>query len=320
MQVEKENSIKDFQLPSLVSNKIISSRAMTVEKRKYTYKRISSTSAHQIVGTSISPETKQKTKHNIPPYMSAKTWAVLNTITNQILFGQGTEYRREIASLTKIMTCYLSLKLCESYKIPFQKKVIISSRASRISGTSACLLSGDEISIIDLLHGLMLPSGNDAAYALAEYFGALISSEKPVKGFVDEMNRTCKSLGLHNTKFRNPHGMSIRPNYSTAKDVCYLAHEALKNKIFYEIVNKKDHTCNVYNAENRILTWKSTNKLLGKGVDGVKTGQTPKAGFCLCVRYVSSKTPLIITVLCCKTNNSRWVEVPRLAEWSYSKL
>ena len=321
MQSDKDSSTKEFQLPSLPSSKCTASRTATVKKRNNPAHRNSSPSPHRIFGvSSILSDNHTRLKHLIPPYTSAKTWVIYNTLSEAVLFGQGSEDRREIASLTKIMTCYLSLKLAESRDIPLTKRVTISARAARITGTSANLQAGDNLSLIDLLHGLMLPSGNDAAYALAEFFGGLISTEKSVKCFVNEMNKTAEELSLVDTKYKNPHGMSPRPNFSTAKDVSILANISLKNKIFSEIVNEKEYSCTIQNEEPRFVTWKSTNKLLGKGTDGVKTGQTVKAGPCLCVRFTHSKVPLIITVLCCKTNHSRWIEVPRLAAWAYSKL
>lgn len=316
--MEKDPSEKEFQLPSLGSFKVPQSRTATVNKRKNHSNHLSSPSPHrQLTAISISDT---RLKHVIPPYTSAKTWVIFNTYTESVLFGQGIEDRREIASLTKIMTCYLTLKLAELWNIPLHKKITVSPRASRTAGTSANLKAGDVLMIIDLLHGLMLPSGNDAAYALAEFFGGLISQDKPVKHFVGEMNKLAEELMLGNTRFRNPHGMSARPNISTAKDVSVLANAAMKNKKFYEVVNKKEYACEVKNDEVRKVVWKSTNKLLGKGVDAGKTGQTAKAGPCLCVRFVNPKAALIVTVLSCKTNNSRWVEVPRLAEWAYSKI
>ena len=218
------------------------------------------------------------------------------------------------------MTCYLSIKLAESFSISLLNITTVSSKAAKIAGTSANLKPADKLSFIDLLHGLMLPSGNDAAYALAEFFGGLLSSDKPVKQFVYEMNKVAEELGLKNTKFQNPHGMCLRPNFSTAKDICLLANCALKNKSLYEIVNKKEYSCKIINEECRNVTWKTTNKLLGRGVDGGKTGQTIRAGPCLCVRFVHAKIPIIVTVLKCKTDNLRWVEVPKIAEWAYSKL
>ena len=314
----KESPAKDFQLPSLNPFKPSSHTAKS-NKRKHSF-RLTSPSPHRHIASISVSETQSKLKHLIPPYISAKTWAVFNTSSETIIFGQGTEDRREIASLTKIMTCYLSIKLAEAWGIPLLKKIAVSPRAAMISGTSANLRAGDVLSLVDLLHALMLPSGNDAAYALAEFFGGLISQERPVRSFVAEMNRIAEELELANTRFRNPHGMSARPNFSTAKDVSILANLALKHSVFYEVVNKKEYCCQVKNEEVREIVWKSTNKLLGRGVDAGKTGQTAKAGPCLCVRFVHPKAKIIITVLGCKTNNSRWVEVPRLAEWALSKI
>lgn len=320
MNTDQGHSSKDFSLPSLSFSKRRTIRTCTIDRRKHQSHRHSSPSPHKLIPVSVgSSEAYTKIKYLVPPYMSAKTWAVYNPLNASILFSQGSESRREIASLTKIMTCYLSILLTKQFSIDLNKLVTVSPRASKILGTSANLAAGDCLTIFELLHGLMLPSGNDAAYALAEIFGSQFNKEKPVKHFVEQMNKKADELGLKDTKFRNPHGMSNRPNFSTAKDVCILASHALKDKLFSEIVNKKEFTCQLLNSERKVLAWKSTNKLLGKGVDGVKTGQTPKAGNCLCARFVNSKFPIIITVLACKSKNARWVEVPRLADWVYSK-
>ena len=320
MNNDQGHSSKDFSLPSLSFSKRRTIRTCTIDRRKHPSHRHSSPSPHKLIPVSVnSSEAYTKIKYLVPPYMSAKTWAVYNPLNASILFSQGSESRREIASLTKIMTCYLSILLSKQFFIDINKLVTVSSRASKILGTSADLAAGDCLTIYELLHGLMLPSGNDAAYALAEIFGSQFNKEKPVKHFVEQMNKKADELGLKDTKFRNPHGMSNRPNFSTAKDVCILASHALKDKLFSEIVNRREFACQLKNSEQKVLSWKSTNKLLGKGVDGVKTGQTPKAGNCLCARFINSKFPLIITVLACKSKNARWVEVPRLADWVYSK-
>lgn len=320
MNTDQGQSTKDFSLPSLTFSKRRTVRTCTIDRRKHPSHRHSSPSPHKLIPVSVgNPEAYTKIKYLVPPYMSAKTWAVFNPTNSTVLFSQGGESKREIASLTKIMTCYLSILLSRQFSIDIDKTVVVSSRAAKILGTSANLNAGDCLTIFELLHGLMLPSGNDAAYALAEFFGSLFSKDKPVRHFVEQMNKKADEFGLKDTKFRNPHGMSNRPNFSTAKDVCILASHALKDKLFSEIVNKKEFSCELKNNDHKKITWKSTNKLLGKGVDGVKTGQTPKAGNCLCARFIHSKFPLIITVLACKSKNARWVEVPRLADWVYSK-
>ena len=121
MFFEKEYSYKDFQLPVLTSAKLINARSSTVDKKKLSSQRFSSPSPRRTPISQITvSDSFAKQKHPIPPYVSAKTWAVFNTITNQIIFGQGIDDKREIASLTKIMTCYLSLQLSEKYTISLQ--------------------------------------------------------------------------------------------------------------------------------------------------------------------------------------------------------
>ncbi|CAG9332578.1 unnamed protein product [Blepharisma stoltei] len=135
------------------------------------------------------------------------------------------------------------------------------------------------------------------------------------------MNDFAKELNLENTVFKNPHGLSIKPNFSTVRDVCKLAAFSLKNQFFCLIVNTQSYSCIIENPNgNRSITWKTTNKLLGKGFDGIKTGHTIKAGPCLCVRTNSSNPQLIVTVLGCKSYESRWVEVPKIASWAQKRF
>lgn len=109
------------------------------------------------------------------PFISAQSWAVYDTRTEQILFGRMERERREIASLTKIMTCYVVLLLLKRFDLDEKKHYIeVSDFAASTSGTSAELKTGDIMSVWDLLHGLMLPSGNDAAIVLAEHFGCML--------------------------------------------------------------------------------------------------------------------------------------------------
>ena len=107
-----------------------------------------------------------------PPFVTAKNWSIMDGRTGEILFGKAENDRKEIASMTKIMTCFLVIQICRKLKLNPEKTCIqVSKHASSIEGTSAKLKTGDVVSIWDLLHGLMLPSGNDAALCLAEHFG-----------------------------------------------------------------------------------------------------------------------------------------------------
>lgn len=111
------------------------------------------------------------------PHCSAQSWSIFDQKSNTLLFGKLEKERREVASLTKIMTCYLVFQLLERFEIPDDTLIEVSGDAAGVIGTSADLLEGDTLSIWQLLHGLMLPSGNDAAHCLAEYFGGLLKDE-----------------------------------------------------------------------------------------------------------------------------------------------
>ena len=179
------------------------------------------------------------------PKISATSWCILEKQSSNIIYSNNDNEIREIASLTKIMTCIICLNLLKSNE-DLLSKTKISYRASQTTGTSAELKTGDEVTIQSLFYGLMLPSGNDAAWALAEYFGLKLApfSNKPVTRFISEMNKTAREIGLLSTHFANPHGLMIKKNLSTAKDVGKLACFALKNETFREIVNTR-----VYVAE-----------------------------------------------------------------------
>lgn len=295
------------------------------------------------------------------------------------LFGKNELRRREIASLTKIMTCLVACRLIKSMKIPPQKTYIkVSSMAASLTGTTANLSSGDYISIWDLLHGLMLPSGNDAAYCIAENFGTYLqtsrqlknedskkaedkkcqtelptnedigddhSSEsdnneenkdqaanedlaidggddikctsKPVKFFVDEMNRVAATLGLKNTHFDNPHGLQNKYNKSTALDVAKLSRSAMTEELFRTIVNTKNHECYVLqnNLNLKEMKWENTNRLLDRGFDGVKTGHTQVAGPCLSASYTENNRHVIAVILSCKSVEARFLETNKIVKW-----
>ncbi|CAG9318076.1 unnamed protein product [Blepharisma stoltei] len=274
--------------------------------------------------TSLKHRSQSETKRNIRnlaaiPYISASSWCILEGNSGNLIYGHFEGQIREIASLTKIMTCYVAIKLIkESQTLNLNTIVKVSTNAQSAIGTSAELKAGDELTMKDLLHGLMLPSGNDAAWAIAEFLGHYLSpaSIKPTTHFVAEMNRTARELGLDNTLYGNPSGLVYKKNTSTAKEVGYLASVALKEEIFRQIVSCKTYITNIRqgNGEIRKVMWENTNKLLGKGFEGVKTGVTNKAGPCLCASY-RNRSHVIIVLLNSQSMESRWSEVKTLAEW-----
>ena len=253
-----------------------------------------------------------------PPEITAKSWSIYDPITKVFLGGKNDNSRKEIASITKIMTFLTTIEIVDEQDISLNTIITVPKSAVRIRGTTSNLEEGDELRVIDLLYGIMIPSGNDSAMVLATFFGKFYHESLPIIGFVKVMNYLSEFLNLNDTFFQNPHGLSNRPNYSSAHDVNILAAYALKNKYFREIANIEEYACEINNpiSGNRIATWTTTNKLLGQGFDGVKTGTTDKAGPCVCARVKDPICPLLITVLNSATSEDRWKDVIHLSTWA----
>lgn len=262
----------------------------------------------------------------LPPQLTAKSWAVLNANTGELLGGQHEHERREIASITKVMTAYTAIQIIESLNINVnESKVETSYDASLMNGTTAYLEEGDVLSVWDMLHAMLLPSGNDAAYALAEYFGLVLielglKASKlvdPIQVFLCEMNKNAKALGMSNTNYANPHGLQNFFNKSSALDIAKLSQAAMRLPLFAEIVKKQKYSCTGQDlfGNNKSFAWKNTNKLLAKGFNGLKTGITSSAGPCLASNYKDDKVNLIMVVLSCKTPDHRWTETVKLRDW-----
>ena len=277
-----------------------------------------------------------------PPIITASCWSILNGESGQIICGKNLNKKREMASLTKIMTALVVIQLVEKMKLcPYTIYLQISKKASSYQGTTANLLEGDILSIWDLLHGMMLPSGNDAASCLAENFGIFLYHEiferkiggrkdqvsLPKKGclsyFIDEMNEYAKKLNLKNTLYANVHGLPNDLNRSTVLDLCKLSCLAIKNQMISSIVQKKCHKIHIKNkfGNSREIEWVNTNRILEiEGFIGLKTGVTVPAGACLSSVYKDNKHFLVFVVLGCDSKDERFEDTEKLLKWIKSKL
>lgn len=252
-----------------------------------------------------------------PPVVTCEAWSIYDPVTKTFLAGKNDRQQREIASISKIMTCIVCLEIAEEQEISLESIVSVPEEAAKIRGTSANLEEFDELTIYELLLGLMLPSGNDSAVALALYFGSFYMEDEPMQGFLKVMNYMAEYLELTCTSFQNPHGLSAKPNFSSANDVNIMAAYALKNQVFKEIVGMQTAEVNIYNPlfGYRKKIWKNTNLLLGRGFDGAKTGTTDKAGACLCATIDDPITPFIITILKSRNTDERWEDTKKLSNW-----
>ena len=194
--------------------------------------------------------------------VSAQRCILVDAQTGRVLYEKNPDEQGLIASTTKIMT---ALVVCEQCNV--LDRMRIPREAVGIEGSSMYLQEGEVLTVQELLYGLMLRSGNDAAVALAIYCGGT------VEGFAELMNDKARILGMTNTHFENPNGLDSPGHYSTARDLAILTAYAMKNPIFSKTVSTKSVT-----VGNRVL--KNHNKLLWQveGADGVKTGYTKAAG------------------------------------------
>jgi len=232
--------------------------------------------------------------------ISAQKAILLDSETGRILYEKDGNSRSLIASTTKIMT---ALVVCEQCNV--LDRVKIPKEAVGIEGSSMYLKEGEVLTVQDLLYGMMLHSGNDAAVALAIYCGGT------VEGFAGLMNDKAHRLGLKNTHFDNPHGLDSPNHYSTAADLAVLTAYAMKNPIFAQTVSTK-----TVRVGGRTLT--NHNKLLWRvdGADGVKTGYTKAAGRIL----VSSASRDGRRLICVTINDGNdWADHAALLEQGFSR-
>ncbi len=203
--------------------------------------------------------------------VSAKAAVLINGENGEVVFSKNSDLKMPMASTTKIMTALL---LCEYGN--FEKEITVTAEMLRVEGSSMGLLAGDKVTLHDLLYGLMLASGNDAANVIAFTVGGSI------KGFVDMMNNKARELELTSTHFETPSGLDGDSHYTTAYELAILTQYAMQNKEFSKAVASKSATLNYGNPPYR-RTLTNHNKLLKMydGVVGVKTGFTKKSGRCL---------------------------------------
>lgn len=242
------------------------------------------------------------------PDTNSRACVVIDRNTNTILYGKNEKQKRKMASTTKIMTATV---IIENFNL--NDTIEVSKKAAGTGGSRLGLKSGDKITINDLLYGLMLRSGNDAAVALAEYAGGSI------KGFAELMNKKASELGLANTHFETPHGLDSDEHYTTAYELAILSNYALNNPTFAQIVGTKNYTITINGYPKQL---NNTNELLGNlnGVYGVKTGFTNGANRCLVTACKRNDIDIICVVLGADTKNFRTLDSIKLINYVFDNF
>ncbi|WP_067728216.1 D-alanyl-D-alanine carboxypeptidase family protein [Oceanobacillus damuensis] len=235
------------------------------------------------------------------PEVSASHAILIEQSTGRVLFEKNAQEKANIASITKIMTAIIAI---ESGKL--DEKVSASRKAINTEGSSIYLEQGEKILLEDLIYGLMLRSGNDAAVAIAEHVGG---SEE---GFVFLMNEKAKWLGMTNSHFDNPHGLDSETHYSSAYDMAMLMRYAMENELF-----KKISGTETYKSDNRSYSWQNKNKLLTQFYEyctGGKTGYTKQTGRTLVSTAEKDGMELIAVTLDAPDD---WRDHISMFEWAY---
>ncbi|MEV2256704.1 D-alanyl-D-alanine carboxypeptidase [Streptomyces sp. NPDC050147] len=258
------------------------------------------------------------------PSIAAKGGYVMNNGTGKTLFTKSADTRRSTGSTTKIMTAKVVLSqpnLNLNSKVKIEKAY--SDYIVRNTASSARLIVGDKVTVRQLLYGLMLPSGCDAAYALADKFGKGSTRSARVKSFIGKMNAQARTLGLTNTHFDSFDGIGSGSNYSTPRDLTKLASSAMKSSTFRTVVKTKSTKQKVTTKSGgyRYMSWSNTNNLLSSysGAIGVKTGSGPQAKYCLVFAATRNGKTVIGTVLTSTSSTNRTKDAKKLMDYGFKK-
>ncbi|MDY3340879.1 MAG: D-alanyl-D-alanine carboxypeptidase family protein [Collinsella sp.] len=238
-----------------------------------------------------------------------------------VYYARSADEQVKIASITKVMTAILAVENCK-----MDEKITVSNAAAAVGNSTAGLLEGDELTVEQALRGLMIPSGNDAAIALAEHVGKKLDpkTKDAVATFVKAMNERAKKLGCTGTLFENPHGLDFDEwagdMHSTAHDVALMMQEAMKDDTIREVMAIKDPWIEVTGADgsDHSHSMDTHNVLLGQdGNIGGKTGTTDDAGYCFASAYNRDGDEIYTVVLNSSTTDQRFADTATLASWYY---
>jgi D-alanyl-D-alanine carboxypeptidase (penicillin-binding protein 5/6) len=285
--------------------------------------------ASEVVNTEVLPRRPADSLDG-PPFVTARAWVVLDGRTGAVVGGEHEAEPVPIASTTKIMTALVVLRLAQLDPKVLNEVVTFSERADRTSGSTSGVRAGEHLPVRELLYGLLLPSGNDAAVALAEHFGGRVAppadapdEADPLPRFIAEMNREAGALGLRETRFVNPNGLPAEGHLASARDLARLTRHALTQPEFARLVASRRRGSTLVDraGKERAVVWTNTNRLLEtEGYDGVKTGTTTAAGACLVGSGHRGDDHLIVVVLGSGSSDGRYVDARNLFRWGWRRL
>jgi D-alanyl-D-alanine carboxypeptidase (penicillin-binding protein 5/6) len=242
-----------------------------------------------------------------PPQINVTSYILVEPVTGKVLAEFNADDQIEPASMTKVMTGYIAADQLHRNLVRADDEVLISTKAWKMEGSRMFIEAGKRVSFGDLLKGVVIQSGNDASVAIAEYLGGT------EEGFVDIMNAYAQSLGLNNTLFENSTGLPSSNHFSSARDLSIISANLINNfPEHYALYKEKSFTFNDIRQLNR-------NRLLWRddSVDGIKTGHTESAGFCLISSAARGSMRLIAVVAGANSEDERFNASQRLLEYGF---
>ena len=243
---------------------------------------------------------------------SSKSAILMDAKTGTILYEKDADKAYPPASMTKIMSMLLIMEAIDNNKLSFDETVTISKNASSMGGSQLFLQEGESYPVKELLKGIAVASGNDAVVAMAEKIGGSVPE------FVEMMNNKAKELGLKNTKFVNPHGLDAEGHVSSAKDMALIAKELLKHEKILEFTSIYEDYLKKNDGSSIWLV--NTNKLVRfyEGVDGLKTGFTEDAGYCLTSTAQKNNLRLITVVMGEPSSDERSTDTSNMLNYGFN--
>lgn len=243
---------------------------------------------------------------------TAKSAILVDNLSGKVLYEKNADEKLAPASMTKLASMLIVMEAIDNGSLKFEDKVTISEEAANMGGSQVFLQAGEVYTVYDLLKSVAIASGNDAVVALAEKVGGSVS------GFVDMINKRLKELGATNTNFVNPHGLDAESHYSTARDMSIIARELLKHEKILEFTSIYEEYLEKNDGSRIWLV--NTNRLVRfyDGVDGLKTGFTTTAGYCLTATAKKDNFRLISVVMGEDTTENRSSDTVKLLNYGFN--
>ncbi|MGN0711460.1 MAG: D-alanyl-D-alanine carboxypeptidase family protein [Anaerovoracaceae bacterium] len=247
--------------------------------------------------------------------IAAKSAVLMDAGSGTLLFSQNGDEKLPPASVTKIMTMLLAMEAVDSGRVSLTDEVAVSDRAASMGGSQMYMEPGEKHTLEELMKGISMVSANDAAVAVAEYLAG------SVEIFVENMNAKAKELGMVNTNFVNTNGLPVPNHYTSAHDIAIMGSELIKHEKTHDWLTKWQDTINVgLEGKQKEFGLTNTNKLIKQysGANGIKTGFTQEAGYCLAGSAEREGMTLVAVVLGCQDSKTRFAETMKLLDYGFA--